>query len=261
MSNLPDLHFERDYYEDEFNWDNLKLNQWIQEKINVIKSIIPPDVKTIADIGCGNGIITHSFDERFIIVGVDRSRTALKSFRFRKINGDISHIPLKERSVDLVISSEVLEHLPGENLFFAVTELKRISRKYIMITVPNQENLKKNNVKCPACRNVFNVSMHYNSFNRENLEKLFGEYKLLKLFETGKPVRQYNDFLLSIRQNLGNVWGRFAEERRVICPACGEKFMTKPGKNFISIFCDGLNRLFCRPKPYWLGGLFKKRRI
>ncbi|GAB4367963.1 MAG: hypothetical protein Kow0042_08920 [Calditrichia bacterium] len=261
FSNNPEVlpNFEREYYEEEFNWNKLTLNKWLQQKSEVIRSCIPSDVKTIADIGCGNGIITNSLGKNFRIIGLDRSLTALKGFRHIKIGGDIRYIPLKRSSIEFVLSSEVLEHLPGQNLKLAVSELKRISRKYILITVPNGENLNKNLIKCPACKKTFNISLHFHSFNPEVLKQLFPEYKMSKVFRTGKPVRQYNNLLLFIRQRVGNVWGRLADERKITCPQCGMKFMTVPQKNIISIFCDGLNLFLARRRPYWLGVLFEKK--
>lgn len=44
-------------------------------------------------------------------------------------------LPLKENSFDLVLCTDVLEHL--ENIHFVFDELCRISNRYIMISLPN----------------------------------------------------------------------------------------------------------------------------
>ncbi|MEE4310899.1 MAG: class I SAM-dependent methyltransferase [candidate division KSB1 bacterium] len=251
--------FEKQYYEDDFNWDNLKVNRWIREKISVIKSIIPENVKTIADVGCGNGIIINSFGDRYNVIGVDRSKTALTEVSGLKVNGDIINLPLKSYCSDLVISSEVLEHLPGENLFKAIDELKRISRKYILITVPNGEYLKKNYIECSNCHHEFNASMHLNSFTESKLRNHFSEYDVVMTFTCGKPVRQYIPILLKVRQKLGKSWGRFTQERRFMCPECGVRFIPTRNVNVISRLCDGINHIFTTARPYWLGILFTKK--
>ena len=44
----------KEYYET-FNWDDAKLNERLKEKVQQILSIIPIDVNTILDVGCGDG--------------------------------------------------------------------------------------------------------------------------------------------------------------------------------------------------------------
>lgn len=259
MSLNIDRVFEKLQYENDVHWGKVGIDKWTQQKIDVIKSIIPEDVASIADIGCGNGMITRNMGEKYFLVGIDRSLTALKYVHFSKINADVTHLPLKDNCIDLALSSEVLEHLPGKTLDDAIQELKRISKKYILITVPNQEYLSKNAVKCSECDFEFNASFHFNSFCRQKLEGYFPEYKILKFFECGMPVRQYNPFLLKIRQRIGNAWGRFTDTLNIICPRCGHHFIAAPNKNMISILCDGLNRFFSPRKPYWMGILFEKK--
>ena len=60
------------YYE-QFNWKGLKLNSRRQIKVQKILGMIPPDVRTIIDIGCGDGTITNRLAEKFDVTGVDRS--------------------------------------------------------------------------------------------------------------------------------------------------------------------------------------------
>lgn len=50
--------------------------------------------------------------------------------------GDIYHIPEPDGSWDMVIASEVLEHL--ERPEDALRELRRVSRKYVLLSVPHE---------------------------------------------------------------------------------------------------------------------------
>lgn len=50
--------------------------------------------------------------------------------------GDIYNLPYKDNSFDLVLSAEVLEHL--ENPDEALDELKRVSKKYVILSVPDE---------------------------------------------------------------------------------------------------------------------------
>jgi len=49
---------------------------------------------------------------------------------------DIYHLPMASRSCDLVLCSEVLEHL--EDVQAALAELQRVSREHVLVTVPHE---------------------------------------------------------------------------------------------------------------------------
>lgn len=52
------------------------------------------------------------------------------------IKGDIMALPFEDKKYDAVVCSQVLEHL--ENPIAAIAELKRVAKKQIIITVPNE---------------------------------------------------------------------------------------------------------------------------
>ena len=53
-----------------------------------------------------------------------------------ELGGDVSKIPLRTASFDCVLAAEVLEHIPFEIFGLALDELIRVSRRYIIITLP-----------------------------------------------------------------------------------------------------------------------------
>lgn len=99
-------------------------------------------IKSVADIGCGEGFGLSVLAENKIgktYIGLDNSATALKVAkkihpRFKYLEGSIYNTPFKDNSFDLVVCSEVLEHL--EKPEQALAELSRISKKYVLISVP-----------------------------------------------------------------------------------------------------------------------------
>ncbi|MCL5439121.1 MAG: class I SAM-dependent methyltransferase [Patescibacteria group bacterium] len=110
----------------------------------LVKTIKPLNPKTILDVGCGEGFTLQKLKDNKIgekLEGVDNSNLAIsigqKMFSDLSLKiSDINHLPYNNNSFDLVVCSEVLEHL--ENPTKALAEIKRISKKYILLTVPNE---------------------------------------------------------------------------------------------------------------------------
>ncbi|NND70378.1 MAG: class I SAM-dependent methyltransferase [Rhodothermales bacterium] len=97
----------------------------------------------ILDAGCGEGHLSQAFKSSMphaAIEGIDHSHEAIEYARkqFGDVasfdQGDIHALPFETNSFDLVVCSQVLEHL--DNPEQAITELKRVSRSYVLISVP-----------------------------------------------------------------------------------------------------------------------------
>ncbi len=109
--------------------------------VNLIKPLKP---LKILDVGCGEGFILVNFARNKvgkIYEGVDNSKTAIKLGKKMYPNldikvGDIYNLPYKDNSFDLLICTEVLEHLKDPDK--ALAELRRVTKKYIAISVPNE---------------------------------------------------------------------------------------------------------------------------
>ena len=231
----------------------------MHDKIDVLLSFIPSDVESIVDVGCGNGLITNALKKQFKIVGIDRSIAALKFVKSLKVNGDINTLPVKTNSIDLLLVSEVLEHLDDKVLEKAIAELQRTAKKYILVTVPNNEMLAKNAIKCQKCELVFNASYHVQSFTNERLQHIFSGFNCLKITEFGPGWRRYAPPLLKIRQNWGNGWFNIPATRTVMCPNCENTAFPKFRMNPIVFVCDGINKFASPRRPYYLMALYERK--
>ena len=98
----------------------------------------------VLDVGCGEGFtIQYLYDHypQIDFQGIDLSQKTIAIAKennpYAKFSvGSITEIPYPDSSFDLVICSEVLEHL--ENPEKALIELIRVSRRYLLLTVPNE---------------------------------------------------------------------------------------------------------------------------
>lgn len=250
----------RKYYEIEQNWEHFKIDQGLQQKIDLIHSIMPQKIDSILDIGCGNGLITNNLLMKYNVLALDRSQAALQFVNAPKVNAEANFLPIKSKSIHLVFSSELLEHLNDKIFQMTINEIQRIAKNYVLISVPNQEMLQKNAVKCPNCDTVFNVSYHFQTFDPNRLRNLFSEFTCTEIREVGPGWRRYVPVLLNIRQQWGNGWFKIPPQRKVLCPNCENSQFPPFKMNPIIFFCDGLNKILIRRRPYWLVALYKKRR-
>lgn len=99
---------------------------------------------SILDAGCGEGFTLDMLRKECVgrrVIGIDSSKLALRLGRklhpkLELKEGDINRLPFKRNSFDLVVCSEVLEHLTKPQ--DALAEAVRVSKRHLIITVPNE---------------------------------------------------------------------------------------------------------------------------
>ncbi len=183
-------------------------------------SLIPSDVESILDIGCGEGTFFNMLEDKYFTIGLDVSRTALRYVKKQKVQGDIGNLPFKSRSFDLVTCLEVLEHLKQDAFINGISEIERVAKKYIIVSVPNEEPLEYFLVVCPACNCHFNSVGHVRSFSHTSLKELFlPEFSSKTIRETGDIVEYptYNKALFGALRS----YIKPKPPRNAICPQCG----------------------------------------
>ncbi len=133
----------------------------IGRTIRDILSRTTPTARRVIDLGCGSGgSIFEVFDFCADLKGVhwfgldvdigavssgsDRSRFRQRARKTQPVEfsaGDISALPIADESIDLVVCSEVLEHIAHPPT--AIEEMARILKPdgYALITTPNPNNL------------------------------------------------------------------------------------------------------------------------
>ncbi|MDX2049454.1 MAG: class I SAM-dependent methyltransferase [Chitinophagaceae bacterium] len=272
---MPD--FEKLYYEDEVHWEHESLQDPAnRERIHFTASLIPEDVKSLADIGCGNGVFVNFLQTArpgLKILAVDRSTTALKYVQTEKKLGDISGIPAENSAFDCVTCLEVIEHLPVQVYEKALQELARIAKDYIIISVPYLEELEENHTQCPSCKTIFNYDLHMRSFSDETMKHLMDKYgfSCTSIHHLGMSIHFKGHY--TFRKLFYK--DQFRKWRSPICPLCGYNEKAEPaaqannssvaanrpssGRKLISYF-TAVPKLFWpkEKKYYWIIGLYKK---
>jgi SAM-dependent methyltransferase len=101
------------------------------------------DVKRTLDVGCATGFVVEALRELGIDArGVDVSRWAVEH-PAQGADGHIGYgdllerLPFEDGAFDLVSAFETLEHLPPDAVPRALLELRRVTRSYVIATIPS----------------------------------------------------------------------------------------------------------------------------
>jgi 2-polyprenyl-3-methyl-5-hydroxy-6-metoxy-1,4-benzoquinol methylase len=100
------------------------------------------DFRTVLDAGCGSGILVRRFLEKgYVARGIELSEWVVQSqcpdlLRDGIVQvGSLVDLPYRDNSFDLVFSSDVLEHIPEELIPRVVSELVRVSRGAVFMSI------------------------------------------------------------------------------------------------------------------------------
>ena len=241
----------------------------IAAKATLMTSLVPADVRTIVDVGCGDGTLTHFFVERWQVTAVDRSAVALERLRCETVEASADALPMADRSADLLMSSEMLEHLPDPVFAGAIAEMQRVAGSYLLLSVPDREDVRRRFARCSKCDHRFNVYGHLRSLGAADLERLFGDFERVSLHTCGPSEAATFPRLEALRQGVARRWWMGADVA-LRCPACGATELKAPAsglaQRLVSRGIDHLtrwgNRLLGRaPRPYWLVLLLRRRGV
>lgn len=148
----------------------------------------------VVEIGCGEGhVIGHIMETCPNIVpkGCDISEEAIMEARenYPEIPfsvENINHLPYETNSHDLVICCEVLEHI--EDFESAIKELLRISRKYLLVSVPREPIWRALNLcRMKYISDLGNTPGHINHWGKNSFVQLLEKYATITLVQTPLP--------------------------------------------------------------------------
>jgi SAM-dependent methyltransferase len=228
-------------------------------KLRHFRQMLPEGARTLLDVGCGDGALTNALAEDFEVTGVDLSEAALAHVRTTSVVASATDLPFGEDSFDVVLSSQVLEHLEDADYRRALSEMRRVARTHVLISVPYREDLGVRTLRCPRCGDRHHVWGHLRRFTIDSLAR-----------DAGVPpvdVRVFGDLqdppwpapLLRLRHLANDYYVPAGQSP--MCPRCGNTDYTGlrrlpvPGVGTVKAWVDrrrGAPRL-----PFWLAVLFE----
>lgn len=114
-------------------------------RVQFAVSLILDDAKSVLDVGVGPGALLnylHMSGRHEQVTGIDIRRYSKlvlmdNAIDFRIM--DAAKLDFNADAFDVVVCMEVLEHMPTETMMRAIAELKRVSRRRLIVSVPYLE--------------------------------------------------------------------------------------------------------------------------
>ena len=207
------------YFEQIGLWGNDREFYQIQVLADIL-DLLPGNVSSVLDAGCGDGFIINSLPQELYSVGLDLSTEALKHVIRKKCLGSITNLPFPDSSFDLVMCNDVIEHLPEPLMLQALKELSRVASKYVLITVPHEEDLSANLAKCEDCETIYHINGHLRTFDEKTIRSLDLSGFVLKEVRYSGDI---NGLPLDPTTKLRNEADIYRVWKMAICPNCGSK--------------------------------------
>jgi len=167
-------------------WDNRLAETWDAEgrnwptKSSLIKSLTNPTDRVL-DIACGNGSILRYLKSQGYqqLHGLEISYYAINRLKAEGIQmyyAKLPNIPLGDETFDVVIASQVLEHIIRRRHF--LKEIRRILKPdgRAFIFVPDD------------CLGPIDEKEHVIKYNRHTLKHLLSRYFLVEVLESIKDI-------------------------------------------------------------------------
>jgi SAM-dependent methyltransferase len=207
------------------DWIDMKVHgpasRWLRSLIHfqLDKISDPEAIRSILDVGCGEGTITHYLAQwcpAAKTVGIDFSKVAIQSAqsRYRRANLQFIHDETSQelgRPYDLVTAFEVLEHL--ENWGNLLQRIARSAQKFVLLSFPTGR-----------MRSFEEAMGHYRNFKRGEVEHFMSEcgFETCAAWYAGFPFYSplYRDLLnLTHPASSAVVAGPYGVQRKILSGA------------------------------------------
>lgn len=179
---------------DYFQNEGMNPHTFPEERQRFMLRYLKPS-QVVLNIGVGSGALEKlGVAKGVTMYSLDPNRNAIERLREslglaeRARVGFAEAIPIEGESFDVVVMSEVLEHLDDETLAGALDNVMRVLRPKgsLLISTPYREILSTNQVVCPDCGKAFHKVGHVQTFDKERMRRLLErhEFNVDKMFVT-----------------------------------------------------------------------------
>ena len=134
--------------------------------------------RSLLEVGSGDGYVLKALSDLPVsLTGIEISEKRIERSRAlvpqaEIVAGDAREMPFADHSFDIVVCSEVLEHVPEPER--AIEEMKRVVRPggLVIVTVPQERNWQLGRLL--LLRFPIRIPDHINQFSVSSMSQLFG---------------------------------------------------------------------------------------
>lgn len=202
----------RNHYIDKYDDIDRFISYFYQ--ISTVADLKP---SSILEVGVGNKTVSNYIkNSGFHIITCDVNEKLNPDFV-----GDIRELPIKGSMFDCVLSCEVLEHIPFEDFSLTLSELNRVSMRYVIISIPYNcfflafglhmklpyfNWMKHFNLKIPLfIKRFYMKEGHHWEMGYRNFPKKKVDAQIQKIFtierEFEPPMNPYHHFYILKKKN------------------------------------------------------------
>jgi len=234
-----------------------------KKRVENLLDLLPKGLAAVLDAGARTGAISMQLISHFSsVTALDLEAPKIDNPIINCVKGDITELNYPDSEFDVVVCSEVLEHIPAHLLEKACSELSRVAKSYVLIGVPYRQDIRFGQTTCANCGTVNPPWGHVNSFDEFRLAKLFSTLCIKETAFVGQTRNRTNCVSAWLNNFAGNPWGTYSQEEK--CIHCSSK-LVPPASN---LFTKGVAKLaylinlvqiyFIKPQPNWIHILFEK---
>jgi len=178
-------HYKKDAEEFDYFEERTGATKHDERRVHeYISSHVPRSAKTILDVGAGSAWVAETYVKDNISVtsldlsktNVEKAKNIVPNLQHNQIVADSFKLPFKDNSYNIVIASEIIEHVIDPKAF--VNELFRVVKPKgkLIVTTPYKEKLRYS--LCIHCNEKTPLHAHIHSFDEKDLTILCSGNKL-----------------------------------------------------------------------------------
>ena len=213
-----------EYYNIEEIWEQ-EITPGQEETVRKINELLERmSIETLLDVGCGNGFLVNSLPHSIKATGLDISEEALKYVKVDKKVGSIDNIPFDDQSFDVVVCSDVLEHMTNDMFLRAIKEIERVAKKNIILVFPYREDLDYSRAKCVNCGCHFHINWHLRSMDMDIIQRNIKGFRVKKAMYAGEEWPASLGIMNEVEKAVD---GNYSFWENAVCPHCNTRQVKK----------------------------------
>lgn len=139
------------YFKPDYDTKGRFCSYWHQ--INEVMSLKP---KKVLEMGIGNGFVARYLKEK----GLDVITLDVVQELKPDATGSVLSIPFASESFDIATCFEVLEHLPYSDFKKALEEIRRVSKKHVILSLPDHTSVYRFDIELPRIKPIKKLIPH-----------------------------------------------------------------------------------------------------